>query len=166
VISAEAQREAAIEKAEGEKQQTVLVATGNKDAALLRAQGTEAEGKARGVAEQAVLMAPVNAQITLAEKIASEPNYQAYLVEIRKVEAGEKIGVANASALAAAEIKVIATAGDANSGINSISEALTAKGGVQLGSMLQGLANTDIGKEILSKVTSTSKPNGKSYGRV
>jgi flotillin len=166
VISADAERQVRITKAEGEKQQTVLIADGQKDAALLHAQGIEAEGKAKGAAEQALLLAPVNSQIVLAEKIAALPAYQAYLVQIRQVEANERIGVENAKALTAAEIKVIATSGDATSGIHSITDVLGAKGGVQLGAMLQGLANTETGAAVLDRLgVSTndgpkSKPNG------
>lgn len=166
IINADAARQSRIANAEGEKQQIVLVADGNKQAAILAAQGIEAEGKARGSAEQALLMAPVNSQIVLAEKIAALPAYQTYLVQIREVEARERVGVENAKALTAAEIKVIATAGDASSGISSITDVLGAKGGVQLGAMLQGLANTDTGSAVLDRLgvmpegKSKPKPNG------
>lgn len=95
------------------------------------------------------------------------PAYQTYLVSIREVEARERIGVENAKALTAAEIKVIATAGDATSGIASVSDVLGAKGGVQVGAMLQGLANTDVGAAVLGRLgvtgdtASKPKPNGR-----
>jgi flotillin len=159
IIAAQAEQQKRITLAEGEKQQTVLVADGNKEAALLNAQGIKAEGEAKGAAEQALLMAPVNSQIVLAEKIAALPAYQTYLVSIREVEARERIGVENAKALTAAEIKVIATSGDAASGINSVADVLGAKGGVQIGAMLQGLANTETGAAVLERL-GVSKPNG------
>jgi flotillin len=152
LIAAEAQRQVDITRAEGSKQQTVLVAEGERDAAMFNATGIKAEGEAKGAAEQALLLAPVNAQITLAEKIASLPAYQQYLIAIRDVEARQAIGIENAKALAAAEIKVIATSGDASSGINSVSDVLGAKGGVQIGAMLQGLANTEAGAAVLARV--------------
>jgi flotillin len=167
IIAAEAERQERIVKAEGEKQHTVLVADGNKEAALLNAQGIKAEGEAKGAAEQALLLAPVNAQITLAEKIAALPAYQTYLVSIREVEARERVGVENAKALAVADIKVIATSGDASSGIASLSDVLSAKGGVQMGAMLQGLANTETGAAVLERFGMSPdspvayKPNGK-----
>lgn len=163
VVKADEQRQANVIAAEAEKQQTVLIADGKKDAALLNAMGIRAEGEARGAAEQALLLAPVNAQIVLAEKIAALPAYQTYLVSVRQVEAMERVGVENAKALTAAEIKVIATSGDANSGIASISDVLGAKGGVQLGAMLQGLANTETGAALLERIgvaAPDSKPNG------
>lgn len=168
IISADAAKQVRITNADAEQQQTVLIANGNKDAALLSAQGIRAEGEARGAAEQALLLAPVNAQIVLAEKIAALPAYQTYLVSIREVEARERVGIENAKALTAAEIKVIATAGDANGGIASIADVLGAKGGVQLGAMLQGLANTDTGSALLGRLgmapeEKTSKPNGASH---
>ena len=152
VIAAEASRQVDITKAEGEKQQTVLVATGARDAALLNAEGIQAEGQAKGVAEQALLLAPVNAQITLAEKIAALPEYQRYLVQVREVEARERVGIANAGALTAANIKVIANSGDAASGISSIGEILGATGGMKLGALLEGFANTEVGAAALARV--------------
>ncbi len=187
IIAAEAEAQVRITEAEGNKQQTVitaaavkeqtvlaaqaeqsrltLVATGAKDAALLRAQGIEAEGKAEGAAKQAVLLAPVNAQLTLAKEIGENKEYQTYLIEVRRIEAGQVIGVENAKALANADIKVIATSGDASSGIATLPDVLTARGGVQLGSMLQGLANTDVGKSMLSAIgLADAKPVTKGNG--
>lgn len=151
-ISAEADRQVSITKAEGEKQKIILVADANKEAALLNAQGIEAEGKARGAAEQALLLAPVNSQITLAEKIAELPAYQTYLVQVRQVEASERIGIENAKALAQAQLKVIATAGNATSGISSLADALGVNGGVQLGALLEGLTATEGGSALLKRL--------------
>lgn len=168
IISADAAKQVRITNADAEKQQTVLIADGNKEAALLSAQGIRAEGEARGAAEQALLLAPVNSQIVLAEKIAALPAYQTYLVSIREVEARERVGIENAKALTAAEIKVIATAGDASTGIQSVTDVLGARGGVQLGAMLQGLANTETGAAVLGRLgvapdPKPAKPNGASH---
>jgi flotillin len=160
VVAADASRQVSITKAEGEKVQTILIADGRKEAAILNALGIEAEGKAKGLAEQALLLAPVNAQITLAEKIAELQGYQTYLIGIRQVEANERIGVENAKALNNAEIKVIATAGDASSGIASVGDVIGAKGGVQMGAMLQGLANTEAGAAVMNRLGVL--PGGKS----
>jgi flotillin len=168
VIVAEAQRAVDITRAEGERQKQVLVAQGQRDSSLLSAEGIKAEGEARGAAEQALLLAPVNSQIVLAEKIAALPGYQSYLVSVRQVEAQERVGMENARALAAANIKVIATSGNAGDGMASVSEVLGAKGGVQIGAMLQGLANTDTGAAVLNRFGVLTdegpayKPNGSS----
>lgn len=163
IIAAEAERQVSVAHAEGMKAQTVLVADGNKEAALLNAQGIQAEGIARGLAQEALLMAPVNSQISLAEKIAAIPAYQTYLVQIREVEAKERVGIEQAKALAAADIKVIATAGDASAGMSSVGDVLGARGGVQLGAMLTGLAHTEAGAAVLARLgveTPETKPNG------
>lgn len=162
LIEADEDQRAKVIAAEGHKQQTVIVADGEKEASILKAQGIEAEGKARGAAEQAMLLAPVNSQIVLAERIASLPEYQSYLVSVRKVEAFERIGIENAKALADADIKVIATAGDAPSGMTSAADVLSARGGVQLGALLEGMATTPVGSAVLSRfgVDADAKPNG------
>jgi flotillin len=153
IINAEAARDAQITTAEGDKQQTVLVADGRREAMVLNSQGIEAEGRAKGAAEQALLMAPVNAQILLADKIATSQGYQAYLVSVRQVEAYEKIGIANASALANADFKIIANTGSVKSGIESVSDLLTPKGGAAFGAMLEGMANTEVGKQVIDKLS-------------
>jgi hypothetical protein len=44
-------------------------------------------------------LAPVQAQIALAQEIGDNKGYQEYLVTIRQVEAGERIGIEQAHAL-------------------------------------------------------------------
>lgn len=150
IVKAEQDRQTFTIEAEAQRAVAVTSAEGEKDAALLTALGVRAAGEAVGAAEQAKLLAPVNAQIALAEKIGSTPGYTQYLVSIREVEARERIGVANAQALAQADIKVIANAGDASSGITAIPDLLSARGGTAIGAMIQGLANT--APEVAAKV--------------
>lgn len=153
VIKAEGVKQVDIVKAEGTKQQTILVAEGDLEKAKRHAEGVRVEGDARGAAETALLMAPVNSQITLAREIGTNAGYQTYLVSVRTIEANQVVGVAQAEALKAANIKVIATSGDAPSGVKGAMEILTAKGGTQLGAMLEGLAQTDAGKAVIDRVT-------------
>ena len=152
VREAEIAREAAVVQADERRQAAVIVAEGAKQVALLNADGVRAEGEAKGAAEQALLLAPVNAQITLAEKIASLPEYQAYLVKVREVEATERVGLANAEALTEADVRIIANTGNAPSGLTSAADVLSAKGGTNLGAMLEGLANTEAGQALLTKL--------------
>src|SRR3990167_5223855 len=99
VVQAEQDKRTRIIEAEGQKQQTVTVAEGNLEQAKLHAQGVEVEGKAKGEAEKAVLLAPVAAQLTLAKEIGSNDGYQRYLVSIRQIEASQVVGVEQAQAL-------------------------------------------------------------------
>src|SRR5690606_40902869 len=85
----------------------------------------------------------VTAQIMLAEQIASLPGYQNYLVSIRQIEAGEKIGIAQAAALEHADVKVIANTGaSAEIGRAGVGELFSAKGGQAIGSMLESLVQS------------------------
>lgn len=152
VIKAEGVRQVDIVKAEGTKAQTILVAEGNLEQAKLHAQGVEVEGKAKGAAEQAVLMAPVNSQIALAKEIGQNHGYQTYLVTIRTVEKDQAVGIEQAKALAEADIKVIANTGNAVEGVTNVMELFTSKGGTQLAAMAEAFAQSPTGSEILKKL--------------
>jgi flotillin len=107
-----------------------------------------------------VLLAEVAPQITLAKEIGGNEGYQRYLINIKQVEAGQAIGVANAEALEAADIKVFATGGNAQSGMSSITDIFTPAGGLSIGSMLAGIAATDEGKKAVERLTETVTPKG------
>lgn len=151
-IEAEQDRAVAVLEADGEKQKTVLLAEGQLEAAKRNAEGIAVEGNAKGQAETALLLAPVNAQITLAKEIGSNQGYQTYLVTLEQVKAGQAVGIAQASALEAAEIKIIATTGSPEEGINSVSELFTVRGGLKLATLVEGLKQTETGKALLNKV--------------
>ena len=98
IVRAEGERDASIRKAEGDKTRTVLAAEGALSQAQLGAQGIKVEGEAKATAEQLMLTAPVNAQITLAKEIGTNKGYQEYLVSIRTIEANQSVGQAQAKA--------------------------------------------------------------------
>lgn len=156
VVNAEQDKRTAVIKAEGEKQKTITVAEGLLEQAKLHAQGVKVEGEAKGAAEQAVLMAPVNSQITLAKEIGSNEGYQSYLVRVKTVEKDQAVGIAQAAALAKADVKVIANTGDAVSGVSNVMDLFTSKGGTQLGAMAEAFVQSPAGAALLAKV----KPNG------
>jgi flotillin len=159
VVSAEANKQVAIVSAEGQKQQTVLTAEGQLEAAKRNAEGIAAEGNAKGLAETAILMAPVDAQIKLAEKIGSDQGYQNYLLGIRNIEAAQAVGMAQAEALKTADVKVISNAGTPGKGLSSVMDLFSADGGTAIASMLEGLAQSPEGKKMLEKFV--NKPNAK-----
>ncbi len=111
VVLAEQHKRTAIVKAEGDKQQVILSAEAQLEAATREAQGTQANGLAKAEAEKALQLASVTAQTELAKEIGSNEGYQTYLVNVRQVEANEKIGVEQAQAMSNADIKIIATGG-------------------------------------------------------
>jgi flotillin len=152
-VQAEATKQVAIVSAEGSKQQTVLTAEGKLEAAKRNAEGIAVEGNARGSAETAILMAPVDAQIKLAEKIGADKGYQEYLLGVRNIEASQAVGVAQAESLKTANVKVIANAGSPAKGLASVMDLFSAGGGTQVAAMLEGLAQSDEGRALLDKFT-------------
>lgn len=157
VVSAEASKQVAIVSAEGHKQQTVLTAEGQLEAAKRNAEGIAAEGNAKGQAETAILMAPVDAQIKLAEKIGSDKGYQEYLLGVRNIEAAQAVGMAQAEALKQADVKVITNAGSPGKGLSSVMDLFSADGGTAVASMLEALAQSSEGKKLLAKFAGDKK---------
>ncbi len=164
VKTAEIKRQVEVVKAEQQKQVAILTSQGELESKKLEAdallvmkkreaEGIQFEGNAKADAEKAMQMAPVTAQITLAKEIGGNQAYQQYLVTVEKIKAQRDIGVEQAKALTSAEIKVIATGGSANSGLDSAMDMFSPKGGVALGGMLEGLAQTEVGKAVVEKVT-------------
>jgi flotillin len=149
---AEVQKQTSIVQAQQSKEVAALVADGALEAKKREAEGITLEGEARASAAKASLLAPVEAQTTLAKEIGKNDSYQKYLVTIRKVEADQAVGIEQAKALGHAQIKIIANTGDAASGLTKATDIFTSKGGTQLGAMLEGLANTDTGKAVLEKI--------------
>jgi flotillin len=169
VLVAQGQKETAILNAEAQKDTTTLVAEGNLESKKREAEGIALEGTARAEAEKAMQLAPVQAQITLAKEIGSNDSYQKYLITIRQVEAQQAVGMEQAKALEAADVKVIANTGSVSSGMTSVMDMFTANGGTQLGAMLEGLAQTEKGSKLLTHVlgapeAKATKANGKANG--
>jgi flotillin len=157
VIQADAQKQQRVISAEGIKVETITVAEGNLESATLSAKGVEAQGLAKGAAEQAVLMAPVNAQITLAKEIGGNEGYQTYLIRVKDIEAGQAVGIAQADAMKVADIKIIANAGTPGDGIKSVGDLFTSRGGLAVGAALEGLGNTETGAAVLKTITGDKK---------
>lgn len=152
IVNTEADKQRMIITAEGTKANLTLVGEGTLASAKLSAEGVEAQGRAKGAADTAVLMAPVNAQIALAEKIDGSENYQKYLIEIRSIESQQAVGIEQARAIARAEIKIVANSGTIPGGAKSVMELLTPSGGLQIGAALEALSQTEAGKAIVERL--------------
>jgi flotillin len=151
LVQAQQQKETSVIRAEGEKQQTVLIAEGRLEEQKRHAEGITVTGAAQAEAKKLMELAPVQAQIALAQEIGDNKGYQEYLVTIRQVEANEKIGVEQSQALKAADIKIISNAGDPVSGMGSVMDLFTSKGGTNVAGMLEALAQSKNGKALLDK---------------
>lgn len=152
MVAADQDKQTSIIKADGHKQQTVLVAEGDLSSQKLHAEGILAEGTAKAEAEKLMQLAPVAAQITLAKEIGQNAGYQTYLVSVRQIEANQAVGIEQAQALKAAEIKVIANTGNAPDGVKSAMEVLTSKGGTQIGAMLEAFKQTPAGEAVMDRL--------------
>lgn len=160
VRQAEITKDQQIVVAEQDKKTRIIKAEGLLEAQKNEAEGTRVVGEAKGVAEQAMLMAPVNAQINLAREIGGNAGYQQYLVTIEAIRAHIVVGSKQAEALQEAEVKVIANAGKPTEGMSSVMEMFSSKGGTELGGMVEGFAQTPLGTAILAKIGVGKKANG------
>ncbi len=158
LIKASQEKETRILVAEGEKSTTILVAEGNLESKKRESEGITVEGTARAEAEKAMQLAPVQAQIVLAKEIGNNDGYQKYLVTIEQVKANQAVGIEQAKALAEAELKIIANAGNVENGMKGIMDIFSSNGGTNIGAMLEGFAQTEQGEALLKKI-GLKKPN-------
>lgn len=152
VKQAEITKDEQVVVAEQDKQTRIIKADGQLEAKKKEATGIEVEGKARAEAEKAMQLAPVMAQIELAQEIGDNEGYQKYLVSIEAIAAQKVVGVEQAEALQSADVKVIANAGNTTNGVSKVMDLFTPKGGTNLAGMLEALAQTPVGESILNKL--------------
>lgn len=152
VVTAEQQKAVTIVAAQANKEQLAINADGQLEAAKRNAEGIKVEGDAKAAAEQAMLLAPVNTQITLAKEIGENDGYQKYLITVKQVEANRDVGLEMAKAFSSADLKVIANSGDIGGGIKNLAGMLSSAGGVNIGAMLEGLSQTADGKALVESV--------------
>lgn len=152
VVKAQQDKEVQVVNADAEKESTVRIAAGKLDATKKDAEGIQAVGAARAEAEKQMLLAPVNAQLTLAKEIGENQAYQEYLVKVENIKASQAVGVEMAGAIKAADLKIIANGGDVQSGIGNLADIFTPKGGTSIGGMLTALGQTEEGQALLEKV--------------
>lgn len=153
VKQAEIDLDVNVVKARQDKETTVIVAEGVLEQQKRKAEGIKVEGEAKAAAEQAILMAPVEAQIALAKEIGGNDGYQKYLLGERQISASKDVGIAQAKALELAEVKVIANTGNPTEGISNVMDLFTSKGGTHLGAMLEGIVQSPTGKAVIERIT-------------
>lgn len=152
VVKAEQDQRVKIVSAEAERDAAIRIAEGQLAATLKNAEGIQAEGTAKAEAEKAFLLAPVNAQLTLAKEIGENQAYQTYLIEVRRVEATEAVGKEMAAAIKDADLKIIANGGDVQSGMAGLTSVFSPAGGTSIAGMLTALSQTDEGKALVNNV--------------
>lgn len=148
VVDAEAERKRVEIEAEASKKKTELQAEADLTKATKNAEGIKAEGEAKATAEEKMQLASVTAQTTLAKEVGDNKPYQEYLIEIKKVEADQAVGVAQAAALEKAGIKIVATGDGVQGGLNKAIDLFTGKGGAAL----EALKGTEAGEQMLATI--------------
>lgn len=159
VLAEKEQKVAAIDKqtalvqAAQQKETTVLVSQGALESEKNNAEAIKASGIARAEAEKALQLAPVSAQIALAQEIGSNESYQKYLALIEAFKAYIVVGSEQAKSLQNAEVKIIANGGSAPDGINKVMDIFSSKGGTSIAAAVEAFAQSDIGAELIGKFT-------------
>lgn len=103
-----------------------------------KANGVRANGEALAESEKAMQLASVTAQITLAEKVSGDKDYQDYLIRVEQVKANTEVGIAQAAALEKANINIVGGPG--------------ANVGLSMASVLSGFTSTELGQQVVGKV--------------
>jgi len=152
VRQADITREANLVKADEDKLSTIIIAEGQLEQTKKESEGIAIEGEARAEAEKLMQLAPVEAQIVLAKEIGQNEGYQNYLVAIETVAANKDVGIEQAKALTAADVKVIANTGEPVEGMSNVMDLFTSKGGTNVSAMLEGLAQSEQGQKFLNKL--------------
>lgn len=152
VVKASAQKEQVELQAQADKTQVELKAAAELTAATNEAKGTEAKGKAIALSRDLLEKAQVAGQIELFDKVNNDKEYQSFLIEQRKVEAMQAIGVEQAKNLSGADIKIFANAGSVAEGVNQAGKVLSPKTGLDAASMLEAFSNTPVGEQIIGKL--------------
>jgi len=157
VVQAEAYKQTAVINADADKE----AATREADAMLYtktrEADGIRQVGEAQGAAEQAMLMAPVNAQVALANEIGANEGYQQFWIVKEQLTVSRDVGIAMSAALEKADIRLVggmgANGNDPQCGLSGIMDMFTPKGGLNLTGALTALAATNEGAELVKRLT-------------
>lgn len=152
VIKAQQQAEVQIVEAEAERKAIELKAEADLTATVKSAEGIAAKGKAEAEAHEKMLMAPVTAQITLAEKIGQDQGYQNYLINVEQVKANQVVGVEMAKAMAEAKMTIVASGSGVQDGAASLMDTFGAKLGANLVGFLETSTASARGRDLVNKV--------------
>lgn len=157
IVQATAAKEQTIIAANAQKAETETIAAGNLTQSELSAKGTLATGAAEAEARKLMELAPVQAQIVLAQEIGDNEGYQTYLTTVRQIEASQAVGIEMAGAMAKADLKVIANSGDMQTGVAKLGDVFSPAGGTGLTGMLTALSQTPEGAALVNRLTGQNK---------
>lgn len=152
VKNAQIVREKELIEADQKKAVQILQAEAALEMKRREAEAISLKGSAEADARKAMELAPVFAQIELAEKIGQNESYQNYLTTLRQIEAQEKVGIEQASALEQAKIKIIVTGDSAGASLQKVGDLFSSRGGAQLANMAEAFLASDAGEAISKKI--------------
>ena len=150
-------KQTALVQASQNKETTILVAEGKLEAEKNNAAAIQATGIAKAEAEKALQLAPVSAQITLAQEIGNNESYQKYLALIEAFKAYIAVGSEQAKSLQNAEVKIIANGGSASDGVTKVMDIFSSKGGTSIAAAVEAIAQSDIGADLLNRLTNKAE---------
>lgn len=157
ILNAEANKEQTVLDAQATKQQLELKAQADLVVATNNAKGIELTGKSKAEAEKLMQVAQVEGQIKLADKIGTNEKYQQFVIQQKQVEAMCEVGKEQARNLSNAEIKIFANSGSVAEGVTNAGKIFNSKTGLDISSMLETFASTDMGKQITDKLLNNKK---------
>jgi len=146
-------KETALIEASQQKETSILIADGKLESEKRNAEAIQTTGIAKAEADKAMQLAPVSAQIALSQEIGNNESYQKYLVLVEALKSYMSVGVEQAKALQSAEVKVIANGGSTSDGVKNVMDLFSSKGGTSLASAFEAFAQSDLGADLLNKIT-------------
>jgi flotillin len=152
-IEAEAKKTAVEKETEASKFKIEQVAAATLVQQQNEAKGKQAIGIAEAEAEKAKQLASVTAQTTLAKEVGENREYQQYLITIEQIKANRDVGIEQAKNIGNANIDILVNSGDVISGLNKVTDIFTSKGAAALNGLFAGLGQTEIGKELIKKLS-------------
>lgn len=154
ITKAEADKNVQILAAEATKEQVELQADADLKVANNTAKGIKAKGESEAEAQRLMELANVAGQVELAKSIGDNERYQIFVIQQKQVEALAQVGIEQAKNLGKADIKIIANAGNIPEGATNAASLFSSQSGLNIASMLEGLASTKIGSDIVDGVVS------------
>lgn len=156
--------EASVARSAGEKKVKVLEAEAKKAEVELRADadlkaaknealGIEAKGKAQATSKDLDERAKVAGDIELFDKVQSNPEYQEFMINTKRVEALMQVGIEQAKNLGNADIKIYATSETVTDGVSKAANTFSPSNGFNISSLLDAFSSTDVGKKIAETVS-------------
>lgn len=148
VAKSEGVKKVKVLEAEAKKAEIELRADADLKAAKNEAQGIEAKGKAQAAAKELDEKAKVAGDIELFDKVQSNPDYQEFMINTKRVEALMQVGIEQAKNLGNAEIKIYATAETVTGGISKATNTFSPSNGFNVSSLLDAFSSTEVGEKI------------------